>query len=292
MRVYFLSDLPCAFFVNGMHLGIVDGFERSVELATKAGVFCEFKAPGYAPVRFRFDEDFLFSPPEEVELYFRGGEVAVRIRGFVRADPSLRVVWQKHFAGCLLTLCVQGRIVLNFEGSRGFLQIPLPFAFETCTAGLAGNEILLEGKEMFAILDKNGNMSVLSDGHVTERGAVVTAEVPFHDSLSRVARCTYENGKLTGCTILSAREPDEATIALALCESVLAGFDPTPYLAPSLAPKAKLLHDFLGNFRAAVPTQRQDVVGLVYERKPRVFDVRDFCVSLEDGKVSNLTPLS
>ena len=37
---------------------------------------------------------------------------------------------------------------------------------------------------------------------------------------------------------------------------------------------------------------RQDVVGLVYERKPRVFDVRDFCVSLEDGKVSNLTPLS
>ena len=113
MRVYFLSDLPCAFFVNGMHLGIVDGFERSVELATMDGVFCEFKAPGYAPVRFRFDEDFLFSPPEEVELYFRGGEVAVRIRGFVRADPSLRVVWQKHFAGCLLTLCVQGRIVLK-----------------------------------------------------------------------------------------------------------------------------------------------------------------------------------
>ena len=72
---------------------------------------------------------------------------------------------------------------------------------------------------------------------------------------------------------------------------MLAGFDPMPYLAPSLAPKAKLLHDFFGNFRAAVPTQRQDVVGLVYERKPRVFDVRYFRFTLEDGKVSNLAPV-
>ena len=291
MRVYFLSDLPCVFFVNGMHLGTVDGFERSVELATMDGVFCEFKAPGYAPVRFRFDEDFLFSPPEGVELYFCGGEVAVRIRGFVRSDPSLRVVWQKHFAGCLLTLCVQGRVVLNFENGQGFLQLPLPFAFENCTASPAGNYILLEGTDMFALLSKEGKMPVLSDGHVTGRGSAVTAEVPFHDSLSRVARCTYENGAMTSCTILSAREPDAATLALALFESVLAGFDASAYLAPSLAPKAQLLREFLGDYRAVVPSRERDVTGLVYERKPRVFDVRNFRVTLEDGKVSNITPL-
>ena len=291
MRVYFLSDIPCAFFVNGMHLGTVDMFERSVELATMDGVFCEFKAPQYAPIRFRFDEDFLFSPPEEAELYFRGGEVAVRLRGFVRADPSLRVVWQKHFSGCLLTLCVQGRVVLNFENERGFLQIPLPFSFEDCRVSPAGNFILLEGKGAFALLGKDGKLSVLTEGRVTERGAVVTAEVPFRDSLSHVARCTYENGRLTGCSILSAREPTDATIALALFESVLAGFDATPYLAPVLASKAGLLREFLGDFRAVVPTQEPCVVGLVYERKPRVFDVRNFRVTLEDGKVSNLTPL-
>ena len=291
MRVYFLSDIPCAFFVNGMHLGTVDMFERSVELATMDGVFCEFKAPQYAPIRFLFDEDFLFSPPEEAELYFRGGEVAVRLRGFVRADPSLRVVWQKHFSGCLLTLCVQGRVVLNFENERGFLQIPLPFSFEDCRVSPAGNFILLEGKGAFALLGKDGKLSVLTEGRVTERGAVVTAEVPFRDSLSHVARCTYENGRLTGCSILSAREPTDATIALALFESVLAGFDATPYLAPVLASKAGLLREFLGDFRAVVPTQEPCVVGLVYERKPRVFDVRNFRVTLEDGKVSNLTPL-
>lgn len=291
MRVYFLSDIPCAFFVNGMHLGTVDMFERSVELATMDGVFCEFKAPQYAPIRFRFDEDFLFSPPEETELYFRGGEVAVRLRGFVRADPSLRVVWQKHFSGCLMTLCVQGRVVLNFENERGFLQIPLPFSFEDCRVSPAGNFILLEGKGAFALLGKDGKLSVLTEGRVTERGTVVTAEVPFRDSLSHVARCTYENGRLTGCSILSAREPTDATIALALFESVLAGFDATPYLAPVLAPKAGLLREFLGDFRAVVPTQESCVVGLVYERKPRVFDVRNYRVTLEDGKVSNLTPL-
>ena len=60
MRVSFLSDLPCAFFVNGIHLGPVDGFERCVELAPHDGVFCEFKAARCVPVRFRFDEAFLF----------------------------------------------------------------------------------------------------------------------------------------------------------------------------------------------------------------------------------------
>lgn len=290
MRVYFLSDIPCVLFINGMCLGAVDSFARSVELAAMDGVFCECKAPQFAPVRFRFDEDFLFAPPEETQLYFRGNEVAVRVRGFVRADPALYVVWQKHLSGCLLTLCVQGRVVLNFENKEGFVQIPLPFAFERCKASAAGKHILLEGQDMFALIDEHGRLALLSEGKVTERGATLTAEVPFRDVLAHVARCTYTDGRLTDCTILSVREPDEHTVALALLESVLAGFDPAPYLAPALAPKARLLREFLGNY-SAVTLLQNNVVGLIYERKPRVYDVRDFRVSTEDGKVSNLEPV-
>ena len=71
---------------------------------------------------------------------------------------------------------------------------------------------------------------------------------------------------------------------------MLAGFDPAPYLAPALAPKARLLREFLGNY-SAVTLLQNNVVGLIYERKPRVYDVRDFRVSTEDGKVSNLEPV-
>lgn len=288
MRVYFLSDLPCAFFVNGMHLGQVDSFARSVELAAMDGVFCECKAPGYAPVRFRFDEDFLFAPPEGIELYFHRGAVAVHITDFVRADPTLRVVWQKHFAGCLLTLCVQGRVILNFEQERSFLQIPLPFAFENSRASLAGDLILLESNFSFCLIDRSGKILVLRDGTIVERGEALIADIPLHDALSHITRCRYERGKLKECSILSARAPNQTTVALALLESILAGFDPTPYLAPVLTGKAELLREFLGEFRAVVLLPNPDTVGLVYLRRPRIYDVRDLHITLENGKVTNL----
>lgn len=290
MRVYFLSEIPCAFFAGGAYLGIVDGFERSAELSPSDGIFCECKATGRMSMSFRFDEDFLFSPPEQIEMYFHCGEVAVRLHAMPYADPTMRVVWQTRLNGLLLTLCVQGTVVLNMQDGNSFYQIPLPFAFENCRAETAGEHILLEGKGMFALIDQNGKIRILSDGRITERGDAVTAEVPLHDALAHRMRCRYEGGKMTDCTVLSAQEPTQATVALALLESVLAGFDPTPYLAPALAPKAGLLREYLGEFRAVVPLGA-DRVGLVCPRKPRVFDVRDFRFTLEDGKVSNLAPV-
>lgn len=290
MRIFFCADIECAFFVNGAHLGIVDNFERSTQLDPADDVFCEFKAVGYAPVRFRLDEDFLFAPPEGVELYFFRGGASVHIRGFVRDDPTLRVLWQRRLDGCLLTLCVQGRIVLNLESAQGFFQIPLPFSFETCAPSRAGKLFLLESPSAFALIDEEGRVRALSDGRVTERGARVTAEVPLHDSLGHAVRRSWTDGEAGECTLLASREPTEATFALAFFESLLIGADPLPYLAPSLAPKAGLLRQFLGPFRSVVLTEKTDVVGLVYARKERVYDVRRFRVALADGKVSNLVP--
>ena len=70
---------------------------------------------------------------------------------------------------------------------------------------------------------------------------------------------------------------------------MLSGFDAAPLLSPLLAPKAALLKGYLGDLRAAVRLG-DGLVGAVYERKPRVFDVRPFRVTTEGGKVSNLAP--
>ena len=166
MRIFFCAEQTCAFFVNGMYLGAVDSFERSVEIDPADGVFCELKAPAYAPVRFCLDEDFLFSPPESVELFFFGGAAGVHIKDFVRADPSLRVVWQQRIAGSLLTLCVQGRVLLNLESAQGFFQIPLPFSFEECAVTRAGALFLLESPSAFAVIGEDGAVRVLSDGKI------------------------------------------------------------------------------------------------------------------------------
>lgn len=81
MQVYFLAERECILSLGGMALGIVDGFERSVELDPEDGVLCTL-APlgGYLPVSFCIDEDFLIAP--------RPGSPS--IIGTERGAPSMR----------------------------------------------------------------------------------------------------------------------------------------------------------------------------------------------------------
>ncbi|MBR7186031.1 MAG: hypothetical protein IKD43_00810 [Clostridia bacterium] len=292
MRVFFLSEKTCVLSVNGLFLGTVDGFERTVELEPADGVFCELMLPGYHALRFRFDETFLTAPPEQVSLYYTKAGVAIYAAGFLREDASLRPVRQERLAGTLLTLYVQGRVQLSLENEMGFHIIDLPDAFEVATMSQAGDYFLLETAAAFLLLTRKGEIVVRAEGHVIERGERVTADVPFRDSLRHTAVCTWEKGKLTDCRIRTSSQPTEATYALALFESVLIGADPSPYLSKNLAEKAHALGEYLGKFTSVVLTERTDEVGLVYERKTRVFDLRYFRVTLgEDGKITNIAPL-
>lgn len=291
MRVYFLAEKQCALCVNGAYVGIVDGFERTCELEPDDKIFCELKPGGHLPVSFFFDEDFLLNPPERIRLYFLPDGVAVYASGFLRADNTLEVLFQKRLGGDLLTLYRQGNLQLNLENETGFHLLSLPDSLCDAQAELSGNEYLLEGKSAFAILSRDGKILVSSEGRVTEKGDSVTAEVPFHDSVGHTAVCTWTEGKLTACKIRSSRPPAEDTFALALFESVLVGGDTAPYLHESLAEKAGALKEFLGNFSSVTLTRERDVVGLVYERKPRVYDVRYFRVAIEEDKIKNVTPI-
>ncbi len=288
MRVIFLAERRCALSANGIYLGTIDGFERSTELDPADGVFFEASAPGFAAVRFRFDEALLFGPPPQISLYFTGEGVAVYLSDFVLDDPSMRVTAQARLSAALLTLFVQGRVQLSLENETGFHLVPLPFGLEHASLTEAGGGYLVEGEEMFCLLSREGEVVALAEGTVLERGETLRAETKFRDSLAHTALCAWREGKLAECSIRTARPPTPATYALALFESARIGADCLPYLAPALAPKAGALREFLGDFRDVALTAREDEIGLVYERKPRVYDVRVFRVELEDGKVSNI----
>lgn len=287
MRVYFLSEKPSALLVNGAYLGMADGFERTAEIDPADQVFCELKPSGYLPVGFRFCEEFLFSPPPQIRLYFMPDAVAVYACDFLRQDQSLRVLWQERLANTLFTLTVQGKVLLNMENETGFHIVPLPDEFENCKLGAVDDGFLLESDEAFALLSRDGAVRTLSEGRVLKTSPL-EAEIPFRDSLAHTAVCTYTDGKLSACSIRTAKEPTEATFALALFESALIGADCTPYLDGELRKKAGALKEFLGNFRSVVLTDRPDRVGLVYPRKERVYDVKYFRVELTDGKISNI----
>ena len=143
----------------------------------------------------------------------------------------------------------------------------------------------------FALITAAGETLVLSEGRVLQEDPL-KAEIPFHDSMGHTAVCEWKNGQLTSCSIRAERDPTEATYALALFESALIGADCSPFLCASLQKKATSLKDYLGDYRSVVMTAERNKVGLIYERKERVFDVRYFQVETEDGKISNIKPLT
>lgn len=291
MRVVFLAESPCALFVNGVHLGIVDGFERVCELEPKERVFCELKPNGKSPVSFFFDEEFLLSPPPHIKLYYYEGGVAVFAGEFLSADLAMSVLWQKRLDGTLLTLYRQGRLQLNLENDTGFHMAELPDSFEESEAYPLRGGFLIESKTAFALLTHSGEIVTVSEGRVLERERSLKAEVPFHDSRRHVALCEWTDGKLTGCNIRTTQEPTEATFALALFESVLIGADYTAFLHESLLDKADALREFLGAFESVVLTDQPNKAGLVYMRKERVYDVRYFRVEITDSLISNIKPV-
>ncbi len=288
MQVIFLAEKPCALKVNGAYFGMVDGFEKRAELDVKDGLFCEFLPTGYEAVRFRFDEEFLLAPPPHIDLYFVKSGVAVYCRDLVKSDPSLTVLWQEKTGGSLLTLCMQGSLQLNLENEKGFHIVRLPEELSDCKPYALGEEILLEGTIGFAVVSREGELLLCTEGKVTEKGETLKAEIPFADSMGHTAAIERKAGKLVSCSIRSRYEPTERTFALALFESVLIGADAAPFLAEDLKEKAGSLRQFLGKYVSVVLTDDPALTGLVYGRKPHVFDVRYFRVTLENGKIANI----
>lgn len=291
MRVFFLSEKPCALSVGGAYLGIVDGFERSVELDPADSLFCELVPIGeFLPVRFLFNESFLTNPPPQIELYFSEQSAAIYALNFLRADQTLHVLWQKRFQNVLLTLTVQGKLQLFFSGAVSKL-LDLPDALSDCSAEETSFGYLLRGKNSFALISFEGELLIASEGEVLSVNETLKAEVPFHDCLSHTAVCEWKEGKLISCLIRTPHAPVQATFALALFESALIGADCSPFLSKELQEKATYLKEYLGDFRSVVLCDKPDKIGLVYLRSERVFEVRYFRVETEEEKIKNILPL-
>lgn len=295
MRVIFLSEKTAALHIGGAYLGIIDGFERAVELEPSDDLFCEIAPAGnFLPLRFTFDQSFLVDPPPQIKLYYTENALAVFAGAFLHADQTMRVLWQRRFEKSLLTLCLQGAPQLSVDGEKGFHLVSLPDAFSECEAKPFENGFLLEGQGAFALISEEGKTVVLSEGSVLTTEPRLKAEIPFHDSVGHTAVCEWENGTLVSCAIRSSA-PDEATFALALFESALIGADCTPFLSPELAQKADRLKEFLGGYVSVVLTSERDKIGLVYPRleksgEQNVFDVRYFRVELKENRISNIRP--
>lgn len=305
MKIYFLSSLPCALTLNGAYFGITDTFERYAEIALTDRVYAQFSPEGSAPIGFFITESLLSTPPFGCEVYLLADGVAVYAKEFPPTDFTLRPVTQARFENGVISVFFQGVLQISIETEKGFFIATLPPSFSYCTLSAHGDLFFVEGENCLAIYTDTGKCVFLEKTVAySVEGNVLNATLPLFDCLGRSAKCAWElreNGLIrTQFTLVQNKTHEEETdiarqeelLAYAFFESLLIEAEYTSFLSEALLPKASKLRSFLGDFKGVVPTDEPLVCGLIREKSARLFQVDYFAVTIEDGKISDVSPFT
>ncbi len=296
MKIYFLSSMPCALFLNGAYFGLTDLFERFLDVQPKDGIFAEFIPENALPIRFFITENLRFSPPVGCEVYLLKDGIAVYAKDFPPKDVTLQVLSQVRQNGLLVTLFKQGRLQLSVEKNGELFLANLPIGCAPSGIEIYRSLILLKETERLTVFNSRAEL-LLCEKIISCQtdGDEITALLPLSDRLGRVAECTWkiENGSLTRTRFTvkqrqTSDEPPEGLIAYAFFESVLIGAEFSEFLNDELKEKAAELGEFLGDFIAVTLTEQENEIGLVYKKAERLYELRYFLVEIKDGKICDV----
>lgn len=297
MKIYFLSSIPCALTINGAYFGVSDLFDRHAELSLKDNVFVQFTPENALPLGFFLTENIRFSPPEGCEVYLLSGALAIYARDFPQKSSPLEIIAQARFEKTLLTVFKQGLLQLSLETEKNFFISTLPPSFLECTLEKHGDLYFLRSPSQLAIFDENGKQLFLEnvERYTVEQGRL-SAKLPLSDSLKRYADCAWEllggELKLLSFTLQqsSLTNGSEELLPYAFFESVLLGADYAQMLCPELQADAEKLKEYLGEYESVIFTQTPNRLGLVHKKAERLYEVKYFSVSVERGKITDVSP--
>lgn len=290
MKFFLISERTCAVKVNGLYLGLIDGFERQIEAELSDALFFEVipADAAFLPVCFTLDHEALRRAPNGVKVYRFSEGAALYFDGFFHADATPALLAQEKQDGVLVTLLRQGSLTLSVETEEHFALLALPDTFGSAKPSFWGNLICLDGEGAFGLFDRMGKTLFLGKALSVHKEEQLSVRVPLFDGLGRFATSQFDkDGTLLDYTLSSATDPNADLILFACAESMRIGGDYTCFLHESLRPRAADLKGFFGAFCMTVP--RKGGVGLVYPAGERLFDVTFFTAELQDGLLSNIT---
>ena len=306
MRIYFLSERTAALKLNGAYMGVIDSFERFVDVESGTKILAEVVPDGDAlPLSF-FIEDALFtSPPDFLDVYLCGGDAVIYVSRFESRTRGLKVVAQTYFCGGQYTLFLtDGRVYLNCERGDNCTLHELPRCCEN--ASLSEDKIdrfpvlLVNGARYVAIISEDGRRVFYNPAESWQCGDKLTVTVNFNTCAGCKAVCTfgYDGAQMTleGSRTEERVPPAEEVLHFAFFESVLTRGNFTKYLCDDLKKSAAALPEFLGEFvDVSIPYKKfYDVhgdikaAGLVYPQSKNLFTVKYFAVDIENGKITNI----
>lgn len=306
MRIYFLSERPAALKLNGAYMGVIDSFERFVDVNGGDKILAEVVPDGDAlPLSFFIDENLFTAPPDFLDVYLCGGDAVVYVSRFERRTRELKVVAQARFCGGQYTLFLtDGRVYLNGERGADCTLYELPRCCENATlteSNIGGFPVLLvNGAGYLTVVSEDGRRVFFNPAESFECGDKLTVTVNFNTCAGCFAVCTFGyDGKemaLEGSRTEERFPPADEVLHFAFFESVLTRGDFAKYLCDDLKKSAAALPEFLGGFvDVSVPYKKfydahGDIkaAGLVYPQSKNLFTVKYFAVDTDGGKITNV----
>lgn len=301
-----MSERTAALKLNGAYLGVIDSFERFVDVDGGGKILAEVVPDGDAlPLSF-FIEDALFAaPPDFLDVYLCGGDAVIYVSRFERRTRELKVVAQTGFRGGQYTLFLtDGRVYLNCERGTNCSLHELPRCCENATlseSNIGGYPVLLVGGAGYlAIISEDGRRVFFNPAESWQCGDKLTVTVNFNTCAGCRAVCTFgydgREMKLEGSRTEERVPPADDVLHFAFFESVLTRGNFAKYLCDDLKENAAALPGFLGGFvDVSVPYKKffdvhGDIraAGLVYPQSKNLFTVKYFAVDIENGKITNI----
>jgi hypothetical protein len=300
MRVYFLYDTPAALKLNGIYIGIIDSFERFVDME-EDNVLAEIIPDGdLEQINFFICNNFFLSPPPFADVYLMGGDRLIYIRRYAPKDNNIYVVRQTNFCGNKITLFTQGEPNVSLEGQTAYVyNLPSSFADATFKEEKIGGlpVLILQGSGCIAVISSSGKLVFINSADNYFCDDRLHISVNFGTCAQIKGECAFSYDGQSLCLAASkateTAEISDDIMPFAFFESVLTRADCGKYLCGDLSSQTYDLYSFLGNF--VIPPQNfclshpdLPTVGLVYVLKDNLYNVRYFSVQIEGGKITNI----
>lgn len=292
MKIYFLSALPCALFLNDVYYGITDLFERFVEVPLQDRIFARFYPQNEGSVGFFLDENLRDVPPKGVDVYLIQDGIAVYVKEFPPTDFSFSLITQQRFDDALVTVFKQGALQLSIESELGYFTTTLPPCFTTCQTQRQGDVFLLKSETQLGVYNRRCALLLLETVlDYSVETDVLSARLPLPSRLRAIADCKWqlseEACRQTAFTLQSALQGEalDELLPYAFFESLLFHGDYAAFLSEELAPQAEKIKQFLGEFSGVVLTNEPNVCGLVKKKKAGLFQVDYYTVEIQNGKI-------
>lgn len=290
MRFYFLSERPCALKLGGIYLGLTGGAEKFMNIDEKDNILCEFiPADGeFLPISFIIGENL--SPPSGVKIYILRNAIAIYAENFMRADGSMKLLAQKKYPDCTVSVFVQGRVQASIETRSDIYTSILPDCFYESSIDRINNCVIILSRDAVAVINTEGKLLLSTKAKNVNIGDTLSAVIPFADSMLHFAECEWECSsslKTVNYVLKSRLKPKDGLLIYAVTESLLIGAEIKDFVSESLYEKRDSLKKFLGNYLSVIYIT-DEVAGLCYEIKKNVFRVDYYTADLKDGKIDNI----